>query len=141
MSRHIVNALSVLLLATGIATGAASGGTSPGKLAPANVNAPVISGTARVGQTLSVSPGTWSGKSLQYSYSWLGCDSSGAACSSLSGQTAPTLALTSAYVGRTIRAVVIATNRNGSAAATSAATASVTDGSLATARRFSTAGS
>ena len=129
MSRHIVTAFSALLLATAIAAGAASGGTSPGKLSPANVNAPVISGTAQVGQTLRVSTGTWSGKSIQYSYSWLGCDSSGAACGSLSGATGPTLTLTSANVGRTIRAVVIATNRNGSAAATSAATAPVTSGS------------
>src|SRR3954470_524734 len=129
MSRHIVTAFTALVLATGIATGAASGGTAPGKLSPANLNAPAISGTAQVGQTLTASAGTWSGKSIQYSYSWLACDSSGAACTSLSGETGPTLSLTSVQLGRTIRAVVIATNRNGSAAATSAPTAPVASGS------------
>ena len=129
MSRHIVTALSALLLTTAIATGAASGGTAPGKLAPVNLSAPAISGAAQVGQALTANVGTWSGKSLQYSYGWLTCDSSGAACSSLSGETAANLTLTSARLGRTIRAVVIATNRNGSAAATSAPTAPVVNGS------------
>src|SRR5207249_2883835 len=45
---------------------------------PSVVSAPVISGTAQVGQTLTSSTGTWNGtQPLSYSYQWYRCDSGG----------------------------------------------------------------
>jgi hypothetical protein len=94
--------------------------------APANVALPVVSGTARSGQTLSVASGTWSGTApLSFAYQWLRCDGSGASCTSISGATGLTYAVTSADVGSTIRAAVTATNSGGSTTAQSAQTAVV----------------
>ena len=41
-------------------------------LRPKNTSAPTISGTASVGQTLTVSNGTWTNTPLSYKYSWNG---------------------------------------------------------------------
>lgn len=96
---------------------------------PANTAAPAISGTATVGQTLTVSSGSWSGPGpITYTYQWKRCDSAGNACADASSVISTnTIALTSADVGRTIRGVVYAKGPNGaSTAATSAPTAVVT---------------
>jgi hypothetical protein len=45
-------------------------GTSPGVPVPVNVVAPVISGTARIGETLSCTTGTWGGSPASYAYQW-----------------------------------------------------------------------
>jgi hypothetical protein len=87
------------------------------------------------GQTLSASAGTWSGMQTGYSYKWEACDTSGANCTAIAGASSYTLSgapattnykLSSANVGHTLRVVVTATNSAGSAAATSAPTATVT---------------
>jgi hypothetical protein len=104
-------------------TGAASGGASaPGQQPPLNVTPPSISGNAQVGSLLTAAPGTWKGKALKYAYQWLRCDSSGASCSAITGARTQTYSLSTADAGATARVIVTATNRNGSAAATSAAT-------------------
>jgi len=41
-------------------------------LRPKNTAAPAITGTAAVGQTLTVSNGTWTNTPLSYTYSWNG---------------------------------------------------------------------
>jgi hypothetical protein len=55
-----------------------SGTTGTGN--PVNVTKPSISGTAQVGQTLTVSNGTWSPTPTSYLYAWYRCDSNGANC-------------------------------------------------------------
>ena len=89
---------------------------------------PAISGTARVGQTLTVSRGTWSPSSgLGYAYRWKRCDAAGASCVTIAGATASTYAVATADTALTLRADVTATSSTlGSATATSAATAAVT---------------
>lgn len=86
---------------------------------PANTALPAISGTAQVGQTLSVSTGTWSNSPTGFTYQWL------AAGTSITGATASTYVLTSAELGKAITATVVATNAGGSQSATSAATSAV----------------
>lgn len=86
---------------------------------------PTISGTARVGLTLTASNGTWTGSPTSYSYQWQSCDNTGAACVAISGATASTRLLASSEQGHAIRVVVKTTNTGGSTSATSAASAVV----------------
>ena len=92
---------------------------------PANTALPQVAGAVQEGETLTASPGTWTGNPSSYAYEWRRCDSGGAACSAIAGATAPTYVLTSADAGQTIRVAVTATNDGGSATAISAATAAV----------------
>ena len=81
---------------------------------PTNTVAPVVSGTATVGQTLSTTNGTWTGVgTITYAYQWL---DDGAA---ISGATSSTYTLTAGEEGGFISCRVTATDDNGSTAATS----------------------
>ena len=79
---------------------------------------PVVTGTARVGSTLTVSPGSWSPAPGSYTYSWL---DNGVA---IVGATANTLTLTPAQEGHKISATVTALRT--SYASVKAATKTVT---------------
>ena len=82
---------------------------------PANTAAPVISGTALQGSTLTVSTGTWTGTApIAYSYLWS------------DGTTGSSDTLTAGDVGQTITAAVTATNAGGSTTAKSAGVGPVT---------------
>ena len=94
--------------------------------APVNTTAPVISGTAQQGDTLSVSNGAWSGSPTGFSYAWQDCDANGLNCVAISGAGRSTYTLQAGDVGNTIEASVTATNAGGSATATANATAVVT---------------
>ncbi|MFP5363687.1 MAG: hypothetical protein ACLGI5_13270 [Thermoleophilia bacterium] len=94
---------------------------------PSATAAPVISGTAREGQLLSATQGTWKGTpAISYAHSWQRCESG--VCSAIDGASAATYRVTAADVGRTLRAVVAATNAAGTASAQSAPTGTVTGG-------------
>jgi Ig domain of plant-specific actin-binding protein len=94
--------------------------------APANSAMPTISGTAQIGQTLTVSNGTWTGPgTITYSYQWLRCDQNGGSCTAITGATKNSYTLTSADSGHSIRARVTAKNTNGSTSATTVPTAVV----------------
>ena len=56
-------------------------GSAPASGPPVNSVRPVISGTAQVGQWLSVSNGTWSPPPTSYAYAWHRCNSAGTSCS------------------------------------------------------------
>lgn len=106
------------------AGGAATSGTAAA--APSSVTAPVISGSPVEGQTLSVTSGSWAGDTpITYAYQWKACDSSGASCSDLVGETGQTHIVAAAELGKTIRVLVTATNDAGSSTALSEATAVV----------------
>jgi hypothetical protein len=79
--------------------------------APANTVQPTVSGTAVVGQTISVNPGTWSGfPAPSFTYQWTrdGAD--------IAGATASTYTLVTADAGHTVRCRVTADNGVGSPA-------------------------
>ena len=88
--------------------------------APVNTVAPVVSGTATRGQTLSSTTGTWTGKpDPTFAYQWQ------RAGSNISGATSSTYVLVSDDVGNAIRCVVTATNVVAAVSANSNATAAV----------------
>jgi hypothetical protein len=115
---------ALLLFATPAGAGLAGSGkgsaTPTGQQPPASTSPPSISGTAMAGQTLSSSTGSWSGVSLSYAYQWKRCDLSGNGCNGISGATGSTYSLGASDVGTTLRVDVTASNKNGSATATSA---------------------
>jgi len=91
---------------------------------PVNTRLPVLHGTAKQGDTLSVSTGSWSNSPTGYAYHWQVCVHG--ACSTVAGATGSSFKLTAGDVGATIDALVTATNGGGSASATSAASTTVT---------------
>lgn len=93
--------------------------------APKNTAPPTISGTPKVGQTLSADPGSWSGNPTSFTYQWQQCDIDVAACSTLIGATGKTYAVPLADLGYRLRVAVTAHNAKGSTAATSAITSVV----------------
>lgn len=89
-------------------------------VAPSNTVAPVVSGTATEGQTLSCTTGTWTGDTpIVYTYQWQH------GTTNISGATSSTYVISASYVGETIRCRVTATNAAGAATANSNATSPV----------------
>jgi hypothetical protein len=94
-------------------------GNSYGSL-PVNTVAPVVSGTATFGQTLTTTNGTWTGAPAPtFTYQWQ------RNAGNISGATSSTYVLVAADVGNTIRCVVTATNALGAVSANSNNTATV----------------
>ena len=81
---------------------------------PVNILPPGITptGAITVGQTLTMSNGTWEGSQLTFTRQWLRCTSETdlATCSNIDGQTSTTYLLRTDDVGKFIRASVTATN-------------------------------
>ena len=90
-----------------------------GSYAPLNTAAPAVTGTAQVRQTLSCSTGTWLGTGVTYAYQWYQNSTL------ISGATASTYLIPTAYVGTTIYCIVTATNSSGAKTAQSNTTAAV----------------
>lgn len=94
---------------------------------PANTAPPTISGPPVEAQTLSATPGTWSGSPTpSFTYQWQRCNTSAANCAPISGASAPTYAAVAADVGSRLEVAVTATDSGGSTTASSAATSVVT---------------
>lgn len=88
--------------------------------APENTVIPTITGTAQVGQTLTASPGTWTGTPTpDLTYQW---EDDGVA---IVGATASTLLLAVGQLGGVITVVVTGTNASGTDSAESLGTAAV----------------
>jgi hypothetical protein len=111
------------------ATNAAGTGTDSATIpvvvltAPTNTLAPAITpaGTPNVGDTLSLTSGTWTGYGYTTSYQW---KRAGAA---IAGATASTYTLAAADAGQTVNCSVTRTNIRGAATITTLATAAVTN--------------
>ena len=78
-----------------------------------NLSLPTITGTAKVGQTLTASPGTWSGSPTAYFYYWRRCNANGQTAQPSRGQNLTKYVLSSADVGYTIRVAIFARNAAG----------------------------
>lgn len=90
--------------------------------APQNTAAPTISGTAREGQTLTASNGTWSNSPTSFTYQWQRCASDGTGCGDITGAVSKTYTVAAGDVGHTVRVAVTAINADGKATADSAPT-------------------
>jgi hypothetical protein len=119
---------SVALLAALAAVSAVSA-VAASAAAPVNITRPTITGTAREGQTLSATRGTWQNTPTSYRFRWQRCDADGTGCVSLVGETLRTYILDANDVGHRVRVVVTATNADGTASATSELTAVVSSSS------------
>jgi hypothetical protein len=118
MKRLVVIATSCAAVCVLMVPGSAWAATPP-----TNAAIPTIAGTAREGQTLTASSGSWGGSlPISYDYSWQRCDSSGAGCTAIKGAENATYKLTSSDVGHTVRVKVTASNSAGSASVFSAPT-------------------
>jgi hypothetical protein len=106
---------AVLAIGMLVATGASAA-------IPQNSAPPAISGTAREGQTLTASNGTWSNSPTSFTYQWQRCASDGTGCGDIAGATSKTYTLVSGDTGHTGRVVVTAVNADGKASASSAPT-------------------
>lgn len=121
--------MAVAAVAIGAVIGTPHSGRAAAEAAPANTATPTISGTPQEGSKLTGSNGTWTGSPTSYAYAWSRCDKNGDACDAITGATANTYTATSNDVGHALRITVTATNADGSASATSAPTAAVSNAS------------
>jgi hypothetical protein len=90
-----------------------------------NVIAPTITGTPKLGTTLTADRGRWAGGPSSFTYQWNDCDAAGANCVPIAGAVAPTFVPGTTDAGMRITVTVTATNSVSSKPVTSAATAPV----------------
>jgi hypothetical protein len=93
--------------------------------APKNTARPVISGTTRVGQTLTADEGSWSGNPTSFAFQWQRCDADIVACTDVAGATGRTYLLHIGDLGFRLRVKVTARNAKGATSVNSAPTAIV----------------
>jgi hypothetical protein len=67
---------------------------------------PTVTGTARQGETLQVSNGSWSQPLTAVGYQWQRCNPNGRLCAPIDGATNPTYTAAAADAGHTLLAVV-----------------------------------
>ena len=114
----------VLLVATACGTllvGVAAAGAAP----PANTALPTITGTPKVGETLTAQNGTWTNEPTAFQYQWQRCDADGSNCLNVTGATGQTYGVRIADLGFRLRVAVTAHNAQGTATANSGVTAIV----------------
>jgi hypothetical protein len=119
LGRRALVALTVLAALVGTLAAVASARSSA---APANTAAPQVSGTAKVGSTLTASNGTWSNSPTTYDYQWQRCASDGTGCGDITAATKQTYTVVTADLGHVVRVQVTAGNADGKATATSSPT-------------------
>jgi len=132
-ARHLANARAIALVLGSIALLAVVVPTGFGaqQAVPANTAQPTVSGTPAQGQTLTGTDGTWSNAPTSFAYQWMRCPASGGAadasdCAAIGGATTTAYVLAAGDVGSRLRFRVTATNADGSTAAASNATDTVT---------------
>ena len=122
----------------GVVSGVNTGGSSSGAISaataavidipPVAATAPVISGTAQNGQTLTAVTTNWVNRPTSFTYQWSRTASVGGAYAEIVGATFATLVLTEGDVGYFFKVVVTASNSGGtSSGSTSSATSIVLD--------------
>lgn len=119
MRRQILPIVLVVVFVMATGASAAPNASAPGHLVPEFETLPTINGQAVQGANLTATAGTSKGPSSDYSFQWVRCNATGAACAAIARATLQTYALTAADVSTTLRVAVTATNKNGSTVATS----------------------
>ena len=118
----------LLILAVALFLGVAPSlaGDTRSTVAPSNVTAPTISGTAQIGQALTATSGSWNGDTpITFTYAWERCDTAGSNCAAISGATGNPYSVVVADGGHTLRVAVTAHNASGTATAQSTQTSTV----------------
>jgi hypothetical protein len=108
----VSHTLRVVVTATN-ADGKASATSEPSdvvdsKDGPKNTVRPAVSGTARVGEELTVSNGTWTPAPTSFRRIWQRCDTSGENCRNISGTAGRTYGVRTADVDHRLRVLVTA---------------------------------
>lgn len=120
--------LRVIVTATNVSGTSTAVTSSPsavvGPSPPELISDPTISGNDEVGETLTVSPGSWSSTPTGYNYQWQDCTSP-TSCTDISGATGTTYTLQPSDQGETIEVRVTAYNSEGSSTPTEAGPTSV----------------
>lgn len=81
---------------------------------------PTISGTTKLGATLTAGTGVWSGTGNKYAYRWLRCTAADLeGCAAIAGSTGSTYQPTVEDLGRVLRVEVTASNAEGTSTAAS----------------------
>jgi hypothetical protein len=120
-SRWLVAVAATAVLAG--AWGLPVGGVAVAAAAPLNTAPPAITGTAKDGQKLRASAGTWNGqKPTTYAYQWTRCDGFGNECQDIPSATRRVYKAASKDVGHALRVLVTASDATGSSSETSAPT-------------------
>lgn len=101
-------------------------------VAPIATGNPAVAGTVAIGQPLTASIGTWEGTASAKTYEWRTCNSAGASCAGIPGETAASYVPTADQATRTFRVAVTGTNAAGTGTAQSAATSVLAAPPLAT---------
>jgi len=104
---------------------AISAATDPVLAPPTNLDPPVVTGSAVVGQTLTATAGNWTASPTSYSFAWKLCDAAGTSCVAVGGDL-QTYTVGPTDVGSRLVAVVTARNAAGSTTIESAPTAVIT---------------
>jgi hypothetical protein len=94
-----------------------------GGLVPVASAPPVVSGTPSPGQTLSTTPGTWTGDQVTFAYQWERCVEPGTGCAAIPEATSATYTVVEGDLASSLRVTVSGRNRLGSATSTSMPTA------------------
>lgn len=95
-------------------------------VAPSNTAVPTLSGTQKVGSSLTSSTGTWTGDApITYTYQWERSDNGTTGWANISGATNSTYTLVSADDTKYVRCTVTATNGTGNDSASSAASGQI----------------
>jgi hypothetical protein len=101
-----------------------AGATARSTAAPSNTSPPTVTGSVKVGQTLTVSNGTWTGSPTSYTYQWQRCTSS-TSCTDIDNAVGQSYLVKNADGGTQLKAVVNAINADGKTSAASNPTATV----------------
>lgn len=102
------------------------------KNGPTDTVKPSVTGSAVVGDTMTVSNGSWTPTPSSFTRQWQLCASDGTACLNIAGATGQTYGVRSADVGHRLRALVTAHTTTGQATATSNASSVVTQTTVTT---------
>jgi hypothetical protein len=102
------------------------------KNGPTNTVKPSVTGSAVVGDTLSVSNGSWTPTPSSFTRQWQRCASDGTSCLNIAGATGQTYGVRSADVGHRLRALVTAHTATGQTTAVSNASAVATQTTVTT---------
>jgi hypothetical protein len=92
---------------------------SPASIAPPHITDITTPGAWAAGDTLSAGSGAWDPVPLAFRYQWQRCDSTGAACTDITGASANTYVLAAGELTGTVRVVVAASNADGTESAAS----------------------